>query len=52
MTSIDKPEKQQIADAKARSIVKQINRVIMNNLTDKVSHILSSQVRNECGSLK
>ncbi|CAH2242412.1 28S ribosomal protein S30, mitochondrial [Pararge aegeria] len=44
VTSLDKPEKQQISDAHTKNIVKQINRIILNNLTDKVSHILSSQV--------
>ncbi|XP_026493267.2 large ribosomal subunit protein mL65 [Vanessa tameamea] len=44
VTSVHKPEQQQIENAKTRNIVKQINRIISNNLTDKVSHILSSQV--------
>ncbi|XP_023949445.2 28S ribosomal protein S30, mitochondrial [Bicyclus anynana] len=44
VTSLNIPEKQQIADAHTRNIVKQINRIILNNLTDKVSHVLSSQV--------
>ncbi|XP_045450072.1 28S ribosomal protein S30, mitochondrial [Melitaea cinxia] len=40
----DKFEKQQIDDNKTKNIVKQINRIISNHLTDKVSHILTSQV--------
>ncbi|XP_050349705.1 28S ribosomal protein S30, mitochondrial [Nymphalis io] len=43
-TIVDKPEQQQIENAKTRNVVRQINRIISNNLTDKVSHILSSQV--------
>ncbi|XP_026741213.1 28S ribosomal protein S30, mitochondrial [Trichoplusia ni] len=34
----------QKTNALAQSIVKQINRIITNNLTDKLDHILSSQV--------
>ncbi|KAG6444958.1 hypothetical protein O3G_MSEX003648 [Manduca sexta] len=37
-------EAAQKEDALAKSIVKQINRIITNNLTDKVAHILSTQV--------
>ncbi|XP_075979606.1 mitochondrial ribosomal protein S30 [Anticarsia gemmatalis] len=43
-TSVDKPEASQREDALAKCVVKQINRIITNNLTDKVPHILSSQV--------
>lgn len=45
-TSIEKPEAPQKEDALAKTIVRQINRIITNNLTDKVDHILSSQVSN------
>lgn len=40
----DKTEASQKEDAFAKRIVKQINRIITNNLTDKVPHILSAQV--------
>ncbi|XP_050667859.1 39S ribosomal protein S30, mitochondrial [Leptidea sinapis] len=38
---------QQMEDLKTKEIVKQINRIIMNNITDKVPHILSTQVDYE-----
>ncbi|XP_038221970.1 28S ribosomal protein S30, mitochondrial [Zerene cesonia] len=37
-------EEQQKEDALAKNVVRQINRIITNNITDKVPHILSSQV--------
>lgn len=43
-TTIEKPEISQKEDAFAKCIVKQINRIITNNLTDKVEHALTSQV--------
>lgn len=39
----DKSKEQQEEDAMAKCIVKQINRVITNNLSDKLPHILSLQ---------
>ncbi|XP_028167434.1 28S ribosomal protein S30, mitochondrial [Ostrinia furnacalis] len=44
LLSTDKSELSQKENAVAKCIVKQINRIICNNLTDKVPHILSSQV--------
>ncbi|XP_041980674.1 28S ribosomal protein S30, mitochondrial [Aricia agestis] len=44
VTTVEKPEQTQKVDASAQNIVKQINRIISNNLTDRVSHILSAQV--------
>ncbi|PZC79902.1 hypothetical protein B5X24_HaOG215666 [Helicoverpa armigera] len=43
-SALDKPEVSQKEDALAKCIVRQINRIVINNLTDKVDHILSSQV--------
>ncbi|KAJ8714549.1 hypothetical protein PYW07_002774 [Mythimna separata] len=43
-TTVDKPENSQKEDAFAKCIVKQINRIITNNLTDKVEHALTSQI--------
>ncbi|XP_032514826.2 large ribosomal subunit protein mL65 [Danaus plexippus] len=43
-TVLEKTEEEQRENAQTRNIVKQINRIITNNLSDKVSHILSSQV--------
>lgn len=43
-TTIEKPEISQKEDAFAKCIVKQINRIITNNLTDKVEHALTSQI--------
>lgn len=43
-TSMDYPDAQQIIDAKAKKIVRQINRIISNNVTEKASHIISTQV--------
>ncbi|CAH0724918.1 unnamed protein product, partial [Brenthis ino] len=43
-TSLDKSEAEQIENNHAKNIVRQINRIITNNLTDKVPHILTSQV--------
>lgn len=40
----DKPEISQKEDYFAKCIVKQINRIITNNLTDKVEHVITSQV--------
>lgn len=42
--SLEKPEPSQKEDALAKCIVRQINRIISNNLTDKVPHIISTQV--------
>lgn len=43
-TTLDKSEQEQIENSHAKNIVKQINRIITNILTDKVPHILSSQI--------
>ncbi|XP_049871631.1 39S ribosomal protein S30, mitochondrial [Pectinophora gossypiella] len=40
----DIPEEAQRENAIAKRIVKQINRIVSNNLADKVSHVLSAQV--------
>ncbi|KAF9422467.1 hypothetical protein HW555_001865 [Spodoptera exigua] len=44
VTSTSKKEQPQLEDALAKCIVKQINRIITNNLSDKVEHVLSSQI--------
>ncbi|CAK1581061.1 unnamed protein product [Parnassius mnemosyne] len=43
----EKPEEQQKEDMITKNIVKQINRIICNKLSDKASHILSSQADYE-----
>lgn len=42
--SNNKPVRAQKEDALSKILVKQINRIITNNLADKVPHILSAQV--------
>ncbi|XP_052752185.1 28S ribosomal protein S30, mitochondrial [Galleria mellonella] len=42
--TLEKPVESQKSDALANVLVKQINRIITNNLADKVPHILSAQV--------
>lgn len=44
MNNADDSEISQRKDVLAKNIVRQINRIIINNTTEKVPHILSSQV--------